>query len=73
MTWLRLLEAAGHLLGLILVALLLAAWLLEDIAVKATRMVDGFLIPVIQRLGDLGAAWQRLLVAMRAARAQWRG
>jgi hypothetical protein len=51
----------------------MAVWLLEDIAAKATRMVDGFLIPAVQRLGDLGAAWQRLLTAVRAARTRWRG
>jgi hypothetical protein len=44
-----------------------------DLAATAARVVDGFLIPAAERLGDLGAAWQRLLVALRAARAQWRG
>jgi hypothetical protein len=73
MTWLWMLEAAAHVLGVVLVALIMAAWLLEDMATKATRLVDGFLIPVAERLGDLGAAWQRLLTAVRAARTRWRG
>jgi hypothetical protein len=73
MTWLRMLEATAHVLGLVLVALIMAAWVLEDIAAKATRVVDGFLIPAVQRLGDLGAAWQRLHTAVRVARARWRG
>jgi hypothetical protein len=37
------------------------------------RIVDGFFIPAAQRLGDLGAAWRRLLTAVRAERGRWRG
>jgi hypothetical protein len=71
--WLRMLEAAAHVLVLVLIVLLTAAWLLEDIAAKATRVVDSFLIPAAERFGDLGAAWQRLAAAARAALARWRG
>jgi hypothetical protein len=56
-----------------LVILLMAAVLLGDLAATATRIVDGFFIPAGQRLGDLGAAWRRLLTAVRAALARWRG
>jgi hypothetical protein len=71
--WLRLLEAAAHVLVLVLILLLIAAWLLGDIAAKATRIVDDHLIPAVDRLGDLGAAWRRLITAARAALARWRG
>jgi hypothetical protein len=66
------LDTAGA-LGLVLFGVLLAVWLLGDLAATATRIVDGFFIPTAQRLGDLGAAWQRLLSAVHAALAQWRG
>ncbi len=55
------LEAAAHVLLLVLVVLLVAAWLLEDIAAKVTRVLDSFLAPAAERFGDLGAAWQRLV------------
>jgi hypothetical protein len=71
-TWLRVLMTAAETLGLVLIGLLMAAVLLGDLATTATRIVDGFLIPATKRLGDLGAAWQRLLATARAARAQWR-
>jgi hypothetical protein len=71
--WLRMLEAAAHVLVLVLIVLLTAAWLLEEFAAKATRVVDSFLIPAAERFGELGAAWQRLVAAARAALAQWRG
>jgi hypothetical protein len=73
MSWLRMLMAAGGTLGLVLVILLMAALLLGDIAATATRIVDGFFIPAAERFGDLGAAWQRLVGAVRAALARWRG
>jgi hypothetical protein len=73
MTWLRMLISAAEALGLALLGLVLAAWLLGDLAATTTRIVDRFFIPAVQRLGDLGAAWQRLLTAIRAAQAQWRG
>lgn len=71
--WLRMLEAAAQALVLVLIVLLTAAWLLEEFAAKATRVVDSFLIPAAERFGDLGAAWQRLVAAARAALARWRG
>jgi hypothetical protein len=73
MTWLWMLMGAAEALGLVLLGLVLAAWLLGDLAATATRIVDGFFIPTAQRLGDLGAAWRRLLAAVRAALARWRG
>jgi hypothetical protein len=70
---LRMLETAAHVLLLALVVLLVAAWLLEEIAAKATRVLDSFLVPAAERFGDLGAAWRRLVAAVRAALARWRG
>jgi hypothetical protein len=70
---LRLLETAALVLVLVLVVLLVAAVLLEDIAAKVTRVLDSFLIPAAERFGDLGVAWQRLVAAVRAALARWRG
>ncbi len=67
------LETAAHVLLLVLVVLLVAAWLLEEFAAKLTRVVDSFLVPAAERFGDLGAAWQRLVAAVRAALARWRG
>jgi hypothetical protein len=72
MIWLRMLMGAAEALGLALLGLVLAAWLLGDLAATATRIVDSFFIPTAQRMGDLGAAWQRLLVAVRAAWTRWR-
>jgi hypothetical protein len=66
------LEAVGLVLVLGLIVLLVVAWLLEEIAAKVTRVVDSFLIPAAERFGDLGAAWQRLVAAVRAALARWR-
>jgi hypothetical protein len=71
--WLRLLEAAAHVLVLVLIVLLMAAWLLGDIVAKATRIADDHLISAVERFGDLGAAWRRLVAAVRAALARWRG
>jgi hypothetical protein len=73
MTLLPTLEQAAGDLGVVLLVLLLAAWMLEDILARATRVVDSFLIPLVDRLGDLGAAWRRLLTALHAARARWHG
>ncbi len=67
------LEAAALVLVLALIVLLMAAMLLEDIAAKVTRVLDSFLVPAAERFGDLGAAWQRLVAAVRAALARWRG
>jgi hypothetical protein len=73
MTWLRTVMTAAETLGLVLVILLMVAVLLGDLAATAARIVDGFFIPAAERLGDLGAAWQRLRTAVRAAWARWRG
>jgi hypothetical protein len=53
-------------------ALLGLAWIMEDLLRRTAQTLDGF-VSVADRLGEVGAAWQRLRVALRRARARWRG
>jgi hypothetical protein len=54
-----------------LAALLGLAWILEELLRRAARTIDGF-VPVADRLGEVGVAWQRLRAALQRARARWR-
>jgi hypothetical protein len=56
----------------LLVAALLLAWLLEEWLRRAERTLDSF-VPVADRLGDVGAAFHRLMAALRRAWERWQG
>jgi hypothetical protein len=45
----------------------------DGVVIAPWEMVDGFLIPAAERLGNLRAVWQRLRAALRAALARWSG
>jgi hypothetical protein len=64
-------ERAALVLLVALAALLSLAWVLEDLLRRAARTLDGF-VAVAERLGEVGAAWQRLRAAWRRALARWR-
>jgi hypothetical protein len=55
----------------IVAALLGVAWVLEELLRRTAQAIDGF-VPVADRLGEVGVAWQRLRAALRRARARWR-
>jgi hypothetical protein len=67
-TWV---ERLALLLFMGLTALLSLAWTLETLLRRAAQALDGF-VSVADRFGEVGAAWQRLRIALRRAHARWR-
>jgi hypothetical protein len=54
-----------------LAVLLGLAWILEELLRRTAQAIEGF-VPVADRLGEVGVAWQRLRAALQRARARWR-
>jgi hypothetical protein len=64
-------EQVAAALLVIVAALLGLAWVLEELLRRTAQAIDGF-VPVADRLGEVGVAWQRLRAALRRAHARWR-